>query len=54
MVNSPTLVGRARRSESRFCADWLPVGGWGRVPRQNSGSTELHPFNNVTGLCASY
>jgi hypothetical protein len=23
------------------------------VPRQNSGSTELHPFNNVTGLCAS-
>jgi hypothetical protein len=21
------------------------------VPRQNSGSTELHPFNNVTG-CA--
>jgi transaldolase len=26
----------------------------GVVPRQNSGSTELHPFNNVTGLCASY
>src|SRR5271169_1697928 len=23
------------------------------VPRQNSGSTELHPFNNATGLCAS-
>jgi hypothetical protein len=23
------------------------------VPHQNSGSTELHAFNNVTGLCAS-
>lgn len=33
MVNSPTFVGRARRSESRFCADLgCPEGfggGWG-------------------------
>jgi len=30
---------------------WSPRPG--PVPRQNSGSIELHPFNNVTGLWGS-
>jgi hypothetical protein len=41
MVNSPTFVGRARRSESRFHSDFAAGRGWGRLGR----------FTGVGGVC---
>jgi len=41
MVNFPTLVGRARRLESRFDNDFAAGRGWGRLGR----------FTGVEGVC---